>query len=122
MTTTLTALQLTDIRAALTQDRAALLAQVSTLAESDQVLITARASQEERAKSAGDADLMGVERNVLARMSSAITEGLSELDGALARLDAGTYGACTRCRAQIPQERLLARPRAAACVACASRR
>lgn len=122
MTTTLTAPQLTDIQAALTQERDALLAQVSTLAESDQVLITARASQEERAKSAGDADLMGVERNVLARMTVAMTDGLSELDGALLRLAAGTYGSCSRCGEPIAQARLLARPRSTSCVPCASRR
>lgn len=122
MTTALTTEQLTDIRAELTLVRDGLLAQVDTIAASDQVLIVARASQEERAKSAGDADLMGVERNLLARQTVAMEDGLSELEAALRRLDAGTYGACVSCGSAIGAERLLARPRSATCVKCASRR
>lgn len=122
MTLVLTPDQLADIRSGLLAARRELGAQVATLAESDQVLIAARASQEERAKSSGDADLMGVERNVVARQSEAVAGGLSELDAALARLDAGTYGTCVRCSNPIPVERLLARPRSAACVPCAAKR
>lgn len=44
---------------------------------------------------------------------------LAEITAALERLDAGTYGACERCRRMIPPERLAARPTARHCVACA---
>lgn len=37
---------------------------------------------------------------------------------ALARIDVGTYGACGRCRAAIPVERLEVRPAGRFCVAC----
>lgn len=37
---------------------------------------------------------------------------------ALARLEAGTYGRCVDCGAQLPDERLEARPEAARCVDC----
>jgi DnaK suppressor protein len=43
---------------------------------------------------------------------------LSLVDAALARLDAGTYGACLRCGAPVPPERLEALPWAAHCIAC----
>lgn len=40
---------------------------------------------------------------------------------ALARLDEGTYGRCVDCGAQLPDERLEARPEAARCVNCQQR-
>lgn len=42
-----------------------------------------------------------------------------EIEAALARADAGTYGICTVCGNPIPPGRLEARPAAATCVACA---
>jgi DnaK suppressor protein len=41
---------------------------------------------------------------------------LAEVNGALARLDDGTYGTCTACGAQIPDERLEAVPWASLCL------
>lgn len=43
-----------------------------------------------------------------------------ELQDALARMDAGTYGICRVCGRPIPAERLAIRPAAATCVACAA--
>lgn len=37
---------------------------------------------------------------------------------ALQRLDAGTYGRCVECGAELPAERLEARPEAARCMSC----
>jgi DnaK suppressor protein len=45
---------------------------------------------------------------------------LGELDQALARLEDGSYGSCTRCGGSIGMERLVARPAAATCIVCAS--
>jgi DnaK suppressor protein len=41
---------------------------------------------------------------------------LEEIDAALARIDAGTYGACTACGSPIGPERLRAVPWAALCI------
>jgi RNA polymerase-binding transcription factor DksA len=41
-----------------------------------------------------------------------------EIDAALERMDAGTYGTCTRCGKPIPEERLAAGPYAVLCVTC----
>ena len=41
---------------------------------------------------------------------------LDEVNGALARLDDGTYGSCTTCGGQIPDERLEAIPWASLCL------
>jgi len=45
---------------------------------------------------------------------------IEEIDAALHRLDAGTYGACRSCRRPIPVPRLEAVPEATQCMACAS--
>jgi RNA polymerase-binding transcription factor DksA len=44
---------------------------------------------------------------------------LDELVGAVARLDAGTYGKCERCGGAIGEERLVAVPGTRRCVDCA---
>ena len=41
-----------------------------------------------------------------------------EIDLAVARIDAGTYGTCARCAREIPEERLEAVPYATLCVEC----
>lgn len=46
---------------------------------------------------------------------------LQQVDDALARLDAGAYGACASCGRPIPPARLEVRPFAEHCVACAER-
>ena len=43
---------------------------------------------------------------------------LTAIDGALARIDAGTYGVCVNCGAQIAPERLEAMPWATLCIDC----
>lgn len=41
---------------------------------------------------------------------------LEEIDAAFARLDAGVYGTCQACDAEIPEERLRVRPQTRFCV------
>jgi DnaK suppressor protein len=43
---------------------------------------------------------------------------LDEVKSALDRLQAGTYGVCTRCGAEIPAARLEAMPTATLCIRC----
>jgi RNA polymerase-binding protein DksA len=43
---------------------------------------------------------------------------LTDIDAALKRIDDGTYGVCTNCAKQIPEERLEARPWATLCIDC----
>ncbi|WP_243076568.1 TraR/DksA C4-type zinc finger protein [Microbacterium sp. SS28] len=45
---------------------------------------------------------------------------VEQITAALNRLDAGTYGGCTRCGRQITPARLEALPHAAACIDCQS--
>ncbi|MBN0038884.1 TraR/DksA C4-type zinc finger protein [Cellulosimicrobium cellulans] len=57
--------------------------------------------------------------DALARDAAARVE---EVDAALARLDAGTYGVCEACAQPIAAGRLEARPTARTCVTCARSR
>ncbi|WP_372729136.1 TraR/DksA family transcriptional regulator [Nocardioides sp.] len=47
---------------------------------------------------------------------------LAEIDAAVRRLDDSTYGVCERCRGEIGEGRLEARPMARTCIGCASAR
>jgi RNA polymerase-binding transcription factor DksA len=55
---------------------------------------------------------------VAQRRSADLQVTISEIDAALARIGAGTYGSCVTCGAAIPEERLELRPFAGRCVAC----
>lgn len=59
---------------------------------------------------------------VAQRRAADLQETITEIDAALARIDAGTYGRCVSCGAEIPEERLEVRPFAGRCVTCSSSR
>jgi len=59
------------------------------------------------------------EREQVSALLQQAATRLSDVDAALARLDAGTYGACERCGEPIGAGRLEARPAARTCIACA---
>lgn len=61
------------------------------------------------------------ERETAATLSDHARRLLGEIDEALRRIDAGTYGACTRCGQQIGFDRLEAVPAAALCLECKRR-
>lgn len=62
--------------------------------------------------------LSGEWQRIEALRRSTIAER-AEVDAALARVDAGTYGICANCGRDIPPGRLEARPFATTCVDCA---
>lgn len=62
-----------------------------------------------------------LERERLLALRAAERRHVADLEDALARFHAGTYGRCERCGAPIPPERLEAIPNARACVACLTR-
>ena len=55
---------------------------------------------------------------VVSALESEATAELAAVDVALARLDAGTYGRCTKCGEPISAGRLAARPASALCMEC----
>ena len=57
-------------------------------------------------------------RAVTARVAAITQVAIDEIDAALLRIAAGTYGACEACAAPIPAARLEALPAATHCVHC----
>jgi DnaK suppressor protein len=57
----------------------------------------------------------------LTGLAEAAASELQQVDDALARMDAGTYGVCLNCGTPIPAARLEVRPFAEYCVACAEK-
>jgi DnaK suppressor protein len=47
-----------------------------------------------------------------------VRELLTQVDGAIARIDAGVYGVCTKCSKKIDPSRLKAMPAADMCIQC----
>jgi DnaK suppressor protein len=68
----------------------------------------------------GEGDTLQVERDRVLSLSNVATARIGEVDAALHRIEAGTYGACRSCRRPIPVARLEAVPEATQCVSCAS--
>ena len=62
------------------------------------------------------------ERNDEFAMNEHETAELGDLEAALERMDAGTYGQCTDCGVTIPPARLNAYPTAKRCIVCQTRR
>lgn len=55
-------------------------------------------------------------------VADGLEAALQEVDEALARIDAGSYGRCVDCGGEIPQKRLAALPASARCVECQRKR
>ncbi len=62
---------------------------------------------------------LAFERAQVATLLDEALARIDDLDRALVRLDAGTYGLCERCGAVVAPERLMARPATRACLRCA---
>jgi RNA polymerase-binding transcription factor DksA len=72
-------------------------------------------------KRVGDGTAEAVERISTTATARSIAASLADIKDALERIDAGTYGLCEVCGAEIPPARLEARPASVRCVACATR-
>lgn len=69
------------------------------------------------------ADAGGTEsQEIVETTISRLRAVVHEIESALDRIDAGTFGICERCGGSIPLERLEAIPEARTCVACTGRR
>lgn len=69
-----------------------------------------------------DSGQVTAERGEVEALIGTLLETLDDIDRALAKLDAGTYGTCESCGGTIAEARLEAMPAARLCMACASKR
>lgn len=108
----------TDVRSRLEDQRSGLLA---TIAREDADLATPLDDKGEDLTASQHpadvaSDLSNRETTLLTERT--LKEAVAEIDGALARLERGTYGKCIECARAIDPERLAARPQAARCIDC----
>ena len=103
----------------LAEERAAAQAQIEALTrEFDEVVAASRASNADDEHDPEGATIAFERQQVVALLEQA-QQRLADVDAALARRDAGTYGICETCGRPIGAERLAARPAARTCIDCA---
>jgi RNA polymerase-binding transcription factor DksA len=69
-----------------------------------------------------DSGQVTAERGEVEALAGSLRETLQEINEALDKLEAGSYGRCESCDQQIPEARLEAKPAAKFCIDCASKR
>ena len=69
-----------------------------------------------------DSSQVTAERAEAEALGKSLQDTLAEVDAALGKLDAGTFGQCERCGQEIAPARLEAKPAARLCIECAARR
>ena len=73
-------------------------------------------------KRVGDGTTEAVERFSTTAAARSISASIENIDRALLKIDAGSYGICDSCGETIPAARMEALPASALCVSCAARR
>src|SRR5215210_6652176 len=68
-----------------------------------------------------DSSQVTAERGEIEALAGSLTDTLKDVEDALAKLDAGTYGRCESCGGEISEDRLEAMPAARLCIDCASK-
>lgn len=100
----------------LREEQAALRARVSQLAEDMAALVAASRDSNADDEHDPEGQTIAYERSQLSAVTSQAREHLSEVDAAIERVVAGTYGVCEVCGEPIDAARLDARPTARTCV------
>jgi len=119
MTTTTTSTFLTAQRGELLARREAYLADAERLTAAAMELSDDGATQDMADEDGfGEGDTLSVERDRLLVVAGDAQARVGEIDAALGRVDAGTYGRCEVCQQGIPEARLEAVPEATLCVGC----
>jgi RNA polymerase-binding protein DksA len=111
-----------DARALLEQQREETLRRLAGLTGTYDAVVAASYDSNADDEHDPEGATIAFERSQVGALIRQAREGLAEIDAALERVEAGTYGACERCGQPIGEGRLEARPVARLCIACASAR
>ncbi len=122
MTTDVTysAEDLAAFRAAAGEERSRASVRRAALAEDFDAIVEATLEANADDEHDPEGATIGFERAQITSMLERARSEIADLDRALGRLDAGTYGTCAGCGGRIATERLLARPATTTCVTCAA--
>ena len=109
-----------DRRRELENERRQTLHRLATLTgEFDEVVAASRDSNADDEHDPEGATI-AFERSQLSALVQQARDHVAEIDDAIGRLAARTYGVCQGCGQSIGTDRLMARPVARTCIACAS--
>lgn len=110
------------LRRLLEEERETYLRQARDLAAEAEALASEREPGDTQFdEESGEGDTLNIERERDLALSASARQAVEEIDRALARMDARTYGVCERCGKKISVARLEALPYAALCIECKSR-
>jgi len=112
----------TDPTSVLTAELRALEARILELEREMDLVVANQDGRPAADSDEGDAGSIDVERDRVTGLLAAAHDRLLEVEAALRRVEAGTWGVCIHCGGPISPERLEALPSAQACIACASPR
>jgi DnaK suppressor protein len=107
-----------DPRNRLLEERSRLLAQRADLTGDHAGMVEASRDSNADDEHDPEGSTIAFERSQLASLLRQVDDRLAEVDAALLRVEAGTYGRCERCGRPVEPERLQARPTARTHVAC----
>jgi RNA polymerase-binding protein DksA len=113
------ALDIAKAEKALKSERARLVHQLDELgaAESGELR-----SDLDFGESFADAAAVTAERTEILGLVESLKSQLDDIDTAISRIEAGTYGICDRCGEEIGEDRLEFRPASVLCVSCKSKK
>ena len=112
---------LDEQRSLLVAEREASLRQAESLrAEAEQLAEEMEPGDTQFDEESGEGGTLNVERERDLALSAQALAAVEDIDRALAKIEAGTYGTCEQCGQPIPKARLKALPSATLCVACKS--
>ncbi len=106
------------LRAALEAERAALLVEIEEHELEGQESLSDVSGENNYRDHMADQGSATFARELDMTLEDNARENLARIDAAFARMDAGTYGICTRCGDVIPPDRLEAMPDAELCIVC----
>ena len=109
-----------DASSRLTAEREQTLARLSSLTGDFDSVVAASLDTNADDEHDPEGTTIAFERSQIGALIGRVRHHLAEIDAAVARLDAGTYGACERCCLPIGPTRLEALPAARTCIRCAS--
>ena len=112
-------------RAQLTAEHEHLMTQLSAIGRAPHDVVSGAAADREGGElefdeGFADSGQVTAERGEVDALATSLLEGLTDVDDALAKFDAGTYAKCETCGEQIAETRLEAIPSARHCMTCAS--
>ena len=106
---------LADLRASLQEERESLRGQLAELGFGESRGL-------DYDQNFADSSQVTAERGEAEALAKSLSETLTEVERALEKFDAGTYGTCENCGQPISPARLEAKPAARRCINCASQR